>query len=137
MNNCIASDNSAPFGGGGIFVETSMLNLLSSKFLSHNSEAGAVVYSINSIIETWNCHYTGNGAHSLSSTMTYQGGVMYLSSSSSLESHYCSFDNNAVSFLLIINLGWSCKLIMLNLGCVWWVLGHGRQFRALGCRLVF
>lgn len=98
MTNCYAEENQAQFGGGGIFVETSTAMLKSSTFNDHHSEVGAALYLINSIVDASYCNYNGNGIDpQLSDSMTYTGGVMYLSSSSNLRSSYSTFNNNAVS----------------------------------------
>ena len=99
MFDSVAEDNIAHIGGGGILAETSMISISTSQFYRHRSSSGATVNAIGSDVSITGCSFANNGIGAKATSLddiTYQGGVIYLSSSSTLQSVNSNYDSNAV-----------------------------------------
>jgi predicted outer membrane repeat protein len=100
VSDCVFTSNIGFYGGGAFLVETSSLNVTSSTFDYHQGYSGGVVYAIDGIAVISNSRFYQNGG------TTYQGGAIYLSAMSVLDTFNCNFTSNQV------NLRLSCRCLM-------------------------
>ena len=82
MKNTVIYDNSAPYGGGGVFIDTNMtVKILNSKFIGNQTndsfgEGGGLILLQYSDVEVIQSVFSGNKA--------YRGGGIYLGAYSKL-----------------------------------------------------
>jgi predicted outer membrane repeat protein len=91
-SGCNLSSNSGAFGGGAFLVERSSLNISNSQLSNHDSNIGGAIYAVAASINMVSSNMIGNGG------LTFEGGAIYLSSSSVLETAYINFTSNKAEY---------------------------------------
>lgn len=96
MIECQLIHNSASFGGGGMFVQTSSCNVSSSVCDQNTATTGGAIYLLGSTAEVSATEFTNNGQDGC-----LQGGAIS-GSSSTLHSKDSTYAQNSVSFPCLI-----------------------------------
>jgi predicted outer membrane repeat protein len=95
IENCIITNNSSPWEGGGVFINQSTSGAIFINTVFSNNDAGTrgggIYCNTGGEITLTDCTFTGN-------TATYDGGALYVGGNAKADITNCTFDTNTAGY---------------------------------------